>query len=200
VSAALDKVLKPNLMKTVDVLPKAIILDFSHSRLTDVTGLAALSEVMMECRKKGVLIAIINATRDVQKQIDKFGIKSDNSPEAETMFSSYIRTAEDGRMYVSRSTRISTGEFGSGREDDNKDDDVEALLHHSTTMGGSPISGSNRKKPEPDIVGSTNRQNFHVPGLYPPLAGLDNRDSTILPINSSSQDARDDVIKGEKFV
>ena len=76
----LDKNLSPT-RDAPTTLPKAIVIDMESVRITDVTGLAAMSEVMGDVRKKGVLIALINMTGDVQAEVEKFGIKNDTSTE-----------------------------------------------------------------------------------------------------------------------
>ena len=50
-----DKALRPRSTAIArPVLPRAIVIDMSYVRLTDVTGLTALSEAMTDCRKKRV--------------------------------------------------------------------------------------------------------------------------------------------------
>ena len=81
----------------------------AYVRLTDVTGLTALSEAMNDCRKKKVLIALINATKDVDREISKFGIRSEDVNKEDGLYlQQFIVPAEDGRMYVRLSEKITS--------------------------------------------------------------------------------------------
>ena len=185
VAQAFDKALKPRLMAALNkTIPKAIVVDMVQVRVTDVTGLAALSEVMMDVRRAGVLIALINMTPEVQKSVDKFGIKSDTSS-ADVPFGEYIQTAPDGRLYVT----VRSVENGEAK-DSRGPDDVEDMRY----TDASPLFGGDRKKPHPETVGSTNASNFSVPSLYPPLS-LDG--ASVLPISSLDDHSPP---KGEKSI
>ena len=97
-----DKALRPRAAALPkEILPRAIVIDMSYVRLTDVTGLTALSEAMTDCRKKKVHIALINMTRGVEAEISKFGIRSEDMEDADGQYlQQFIVPAEDGRMYV----------------------------------------------------------------------------------------------------
>ena len=84
------------------MLPRAIVIDMAYVRLTDVTGLTALSEAMNDCRKKRVAVALINTTKEVGAEIYKFGIRSEEmeTSAAASYLQQFIVPAEDGRMYV----------------------------------------------------------------------------------------------------
>jgi len=69
IAAAFDSVLLPRLLAGLNkTIPKAIVVDMAQVRVCDVTGLAALSEVMMDVRRAGVLIALINMTPAVRSR------------------------------------------------------------------------------------------------------------------------------------
>ena len=62
-----------------DVVPRAVILDFSSVTVIDVTGLAFLKESMDEARKFKSLVVIIKARRHITAALSKFGIYNDAS-------------------------------------------------------------------------------------------------------------------------
>ena len=79
VSSAFDRVLRPRLLVGVDLLPEALILDFEHVRIIDLTGLRTIEEVTVGARAKGVSVVLINTSTALTDCMAKFGIKSDVS-------------------------------------------------------------------------------------------------------------------------
>lgn len=88
ISSTLDSILRPNLLVGVEKLPKAIVVDVCMVKTVDITGLEALESAMKEVRSRGVLIAVINMSPDVEAIFKRYGIKSDKST-AEVNFKEY---------------------------------------------------------------------------------------------------------------
>ena len=62
-----------------DVVPRAVILDFSSVTVIDITGLAFLKESMTEARKLKSLVVITKARRHITAALNKYGIYNDAS-------------------------------------------------------------------------------------------------------------------------
>jgi MFS superfamily sulfate permease-like transporter len=88
ISSAFDKILKPQLLRGVDKLPKAIVIDMCLVKTVDISGLEALQTAMSEARSKKVLVALININPEIGVHLSRFGITSDKSSD-EINFKTY---------------------------------------------------------------------------------------------------------------
>lgn len=79
VTSTFDYFLSPSTETSVDVLPAALVLDLSHVRITDLTGIQAVGELQLEARLQRILFVVTGATPVVAAQLKKFGIKNDSS-------------------------------------------------------------------------------------------------------------------------
>ena len=106
ISSRLDRILKPNIRRGVDELPKAIVIDMCLVKTVDLSGLDALESAIHEVRLKGVKVAIININPEINTYLTKFGITSDESTE-ELNFERYEKqyfmdlwSFQDGTSYL----------------------------------------------------------------------------------------------------
>jgi len=80
VSSSFDRVLSPNLIKSVNsVLPAAVVVDFTCVHIIDITGMQSLAEFVQSARALNVLVVLINTSPEVTAALTKFGLKSDGS-------------------------------------------------------------------------------------------------------------------------
>lgn len=62
-----------------DVIPRAVILDFSSVTVMDTTGLTSLKEAIHEARKLHSAVVITKSRRHITASLHKFGIYNDAS-------------------------------------------------------------------------------------------------------------------------
>lgn len=76
-----DMVFRPRVMGGAirEVIPRAVILDFSSVTVMDTTGLNSLQEAMHEARKLKSVVVIIKSRRHITASLHKFGIYNDAS-------------------------------------------------------------------------------------------------------------------------
>ena len=79
VNVFLDKWLAPKKIPTVEMLPKAIVVDLAKVKILDLSGLVGLDEVGRELRNRGVLVAFINTTEYINDMLTKYKLKNDQS-------------------------------------------------------------------------------------------------------------------------
>lgn len=112
ISSRLDRILKPNVRRGVDELPKAIVIDMCLVKTVDLSGLEALESAIHEVRLKGVKVAIININPEINAYLTKFGITSDESSD-DINFEKYEKqyfmdlwSIQDGTNYLKEKTGL----------------------------------------------------------------------------------------------
>ena len=78
---AFDMAFRPRVLGGAirEVVPRAVILDFSSVTVIDVTGLTILKEAIHEARKLNSLVVITKSRRHITAAMTKFGIYNDAS-------------------------------------------------------------------------------------------------------------------------
>lgn len=80
-STGMDCVFRPRINggQLREVLPRALILDFTSVVVIDVTGLMTLTELCRETRQLGVLVVIVKSRPHITRAMAKFGLYNDSS-------------------------------------------------------------------------------------------------------------------------
>lgn len=114
IANAFDKVLRPNLLKGVTRLPKAIVIDMCLVKTVDISGLEALESSLHEVRAKSIPVCLINISPLLKPQLTHYGIHSDVSTD-EVDFDEYARSYRmdlwDGDNELGNSNRHSPNQF-----------------------------------------------------------------------------------------
>jgi SulP family sulfate permease len=97
ITSTLDYWLRPMLAKGVNEYPKAVVVDFNHVRIVDLSALRALEDSARSARSKKIKVILINVTDAIAKSLIKFGIKNDDKEfdddDAETNLEVYLKQA-----------------------------------------------------------------------------------------------------------
>jgi MFS superfamily sulfate permease-like transporter len=78
ITSTLDYWLRPMLAKGVKEYPKAVVVDFNHVRIVDLSAMRALEDSARSARSKKIKVILINVTDAIAKSLIKFGIKNDS--------------------------------------------------------------------------------------------------------------------------
>ena len=91
VTHSLDTVLRPDLLKSISSLPKAIVVDWTHVRAVDLTAFIALNEAVEETARREVSIIYYNIHESVLPQLLKYNIQNVNFDENDADVSHYAK-------------------------------------------------------------------------------------------------------------
>ena len=104
VTHTLDTVLRPDMLQPVKVLPKAVVVDWTHVRAVDLTAFIALSELVDESIKRQVTIIFFNVHESILDSLRKYNIKNATFDEDDADVNHYIKLSGLDTVTLTRAT------------------------------------------------------------------------------------------------